>query len=227
MKPRTAALAGATGLVGGRLLERLLADPAYERVTALVRRPLGRSHPRLLERVVDFEALPAGDALSVDDVFCALGTTIKKAGSQEAFARVDRTAIVELARVGCESGVRRFLMVSSLGADPRSRIFYNRIKGEAEEAVRALPLPGVFIFRPSVLEGERPEARLGEAIGRLGARLASYAPGLGRLRPVSGEVVAAAMIAVAKQDLSGVHVFESETIRALAGNLSGAGSLSG
>ncbi|MEO6323549.1 MAG: NAD(P)H-binding protein [Thermoanaerobaculia bacterium] len=215
MKKRTVAVAGATGLVGGRLVKKLLEDPSCECVIALVRRPLGLTHPKLQERLVDFAALPA-DALGVEDIYCALGTTIRKAGSQEAFALVDRTAVAALARAGAAAGARRFLLVSSLGADPRSRVFYNRIKGEAEEDVRANPFRGVFIFRPSVLAGERDEVRMGESIGRFGARLVSLVPGLRRLRPVDAEVLAAAMIAVARQDLAGAHVFESETIESLA-----------
>ncbi|MGH8629527.1 MAG: NAD(P)H-binding protein, partial [Burkholderiales bacterium] len=126
---RSAVVAGATGLVGGFVLERLLAHADYVRVVALVRRPLRLSHDRLQTEIIDFErfaSLPG----PVDDVFCCLGTTIAKAGSQAAFRRVDHDHVVALAGAAGQAGARRFLMVSALGADPLSRIFYNRVKGE-------------------------------------------------------------------------------------------------
>ena len=147
--PSTALLLGATGLVGGHVLDLLLADPAYRRVTVLTRRPLARMDPKLDQRATDFDRLRDHEiSFAVDDVFCCLGTTIATAGSQEAFRRVDHDYVVDAARLAAEHGARRYLLVTAAGANARSRIFYNRVKGEAEDAVRALPLESAAILRP-------------------------------------------------------------------------------
>ena len=133
---RSALLVGTTGLVGGRLLSRLLAHPEYDRVTAWVRRPVSLQIHKFSQLVVDFERLPDYAAqFDAQDVYVALGTTIKKAGSQEAFRRVDFDYPLALARIAKERGAQRFLLVSSLGADARSRVFYSRVKGEVEQAI--------------------------------------------------------------------------------------------
>lgn len=155
---RTALLAGATGLVGREILHGLLADPTVASVHVLARRPFAASHPKLTVVVVDFTALPALPAC--DEAYLALGTTIKVAGSQPAFRAVDFDASLAVAVAAQVAGARRLGLVSAMGADPRSRIFYNRVKGELEEAVGALGYAGVVIARPSVLAGER--ASLGQ-----------------------------------------------------------------
>ena len=135
---RTALVLGATGLVGGHCLELLLADAAWARVTVVARRPSGRTHPRLVERVADFDRLDEhAGAFAADDVFCCLGTTIRAAGSQDAFRRVDHDYVVGSARVAAGAGARRYLLVTAAGADRGSRFFYSRVKGDAEEGVRA------------------------------------------------------------------------------------------
>lgn len=200
--PRTVLLAGATGLVGSFLLLRLLESAMYERVAIWARRDTGKAHPKLNVEVVDFERLEERQ-VDAEDVFCCLGTTIKVAGSQEAFRRVDYDYPVALARAAAKGGAKRFLVVSALGADSASRVFYNRVKGEMEAAVRAAGVPGTYIFRPSLLSGPRAEARLGEKAGLIfGAVLG---PLLGKYRPIHGDLVAAAMIRAAELDLpSGV-----------------------
>ena len=136
---RTALVAGASGLVGGHVLRLLLEERAYVRVTVLARRELPLAHKKLEQRVVSFDRLAQiADFPRVNDVFCCLGTTLKQAGSREAFRTVDYTYVVELARVAVRHRAAQFLVVTALGAAPGSRIFYSRVKGEAEEAVRRL-----------------------------------------------------------------------------------------
>ena len=216
---RTALVAGASGLVGGHLLHLLLADAAYARVITLARRQLDTRHAKLDQRVLDLGALDAvTDPPHVDDAFCCIGTTIKKAGSQDAFRRVDYDYVLAFARTAQRAGARQFLLVTALGADPSSRIFYSRVKGEIEQAVRELPFQGIQIFRPSFLMGERAEARLAERIGVPIARaVAPLLVGpLRRYRPIDAADVARAMVHVAKEALRGPNVFEYDGIIAAA-----------
>src|SRR5215218_129038 len=165
---RTALVLGATGLVGGLCLDLLLEDPAWSRVTVVARRSSGRTHPRLAEVVADFERLEEhAEAFAVDAVFCCLGTTIRKAGSREAFLRVDHDYPVAAARLASARGARRFLLVTALGADAGSRVFYNRVKGEVERDVSALPFEGVALLRPSLILGERAGRRPAEAAAQV------------------------------------------------------------
>lgn len=202
-------LAGATGLVGGLCLQRLLEDPVFTRVVVLVRRPLGKAHPKLEQHIVDFAHLAeARDLFNVDKVICALGTTIKQAGSQERFREVDHDYPLALARLGLEQGARHFLLVSALGADSQSSVFYNRVKGDVEIQLRALGYPQVTIVRPSLLLGERRELRFGEEVGK---RLAFLVPG--KYKPVQADDVAKVLVQAARQDAPGVEVIESDQIR--------------
>src|SRR2546422_227594 len=134
---RTALLAGATGLVGGHVLRLLLADESYQKITVLSRRGLPVTSPKLQQRLIDFDHLADLDVPRVDDVFCCLGTTIKKAGSQEAFRKVDFGYVEALARIAARAGAKQFLLVSAIGADAKSRVFYSRVKGETEAAGEA------------------------------------------------------------------------------------------
>jgi len=215
---RTALVAGASGLVGGHLLQLLLAAAAYARVITLARRQIDTRHPKLEQRVVDFGALDAVDLPAADDAFCCLGTTIKTAGSQQAFRNVDYDYVLAFARAGQRAGAKQFLLVTALGADPASRIFYSRVKGEVERAVRELPYRGVQIFRPSFLMGERAEARLAERLGIPVARVLAplFVGPLRRYRPVHAADVARAMVQIAKEELRGPNVFEYDGIIAAA-----------
>ena len=216
---RTALLAGATGLVGGHCLDLLLQDDAWEQVAVLGRREIGTTHRKLVQRVVDFDRLAElGDLPRVDDVFCCLGTTMKHAGSEAAFRRVDFTYVHELAQLASRHRAGQFLLVSALGADRHSRVFYNRVKGEVEDAVRKLPFDSVHIFRPSLLLGERRESRPGERLAiRAGRALGFMFVGpLGRYRPIEARAVAAAMVRTAKDAARGIQVYESDRIRGLA-----------
>lgn len=200
MAARAALIIGATGLVGAFLLERLLASSAYAQITAWGRRELGKDHPKLKAEIVDFARL-SERRVPADDVFCCIGSTIRQAGSRDAFRRVDFDIPVALARAAARDGAKRFLVVSALGANACSRVFYNRVKGEMETAVRASGVPKVYVFRPSLLAGPRREFRLGE---RAGLALASLlGPLLGKYRPVRADAVAAAMLKAAVEDLPG------------------------
>jgi uncharacterized protein YbjT (DUF2867 family) len=217
-RPRTALLLGATGLVGGHCLELLLEDERYERVRALVRRPLAVRHRRLDSQVVDFDRLAEHpELLAVDDVFCCLGTTMAQAGSESAFRHVDYDYPVQAAEISSGQGADQFLMVSALGADPQSRIFYSRVKGEAEAVIKRLPFRAVWILRPSLLLGDRAELRIGERLASALSRpLTPLMVGsLRRYRPVAARDVALAMVHLARQQSTGGMV-ESDEIPALA-----------
>ena len=211
-------LLGASGLVGGHLLRFLVDDEAYDRVTILVRKPLSFRHPKLQEVVADFERPEKHKMLlSGNDLFCCLGTTIKVAGSEEAFRRVDFTYVVQAAALGSMNGMEQLLLISSIGADKNSRAFYLRVKGEVEEAVSKLRFKSVQIFRPSIISGDRNQSRTREAFAVALMKLISVAlvGRLRRYRTVEAAKIAAAMISVAKQQNAGVAIHESEHIQIL------------
>ena len=193
---RRAAIAGATGLVGKAILDGLLRDGDVAEVHALGRRPPTVRHAKLTAHVVDFTAVPALPAL--DEVYLALGTTIKVAGSQAAFRAVDFDANLAVGRAALAAGARRCGLVSAMGANSKSLVFYSRVKGELEEALASLAFDGLVMARPSLLVGERsglgqperPGERIGQVIGRL---LGPLVPG--NYRPVSADDVARALLA--------------------------------
>jgi uncharacterized protein YbjT (DUF2867 family) len=207
----TALVAGATGLVGGECLRRLLSEPRYTKVIAVTRRELEAARHRKLEQlVVDFDRLDAvAERLRAHHVFCALGTTIAKAGSQARFRLVDHDYPLRLAAITRDRGSRHFSIVSALGASRSSPFFYSRVKGEVEAVLTAMDWPSLAILRPSVIAGERGESR---PLERLGERLLRLAPA--SWRPVAAGDIAAAMVAVALQEPPGVTVIESRDIAA-------------
>ena len=211
-KSRTALVAGATGLTGKHLLEFLLADARYTSVHALVRKATLQPHPKLSEHVINFETL--GKLPKADDAFCCLGTTIKKAGSQAAFRKVDFDYVINFAIAAKAAGVKRFLVVSALGANAKSGVFYNRVKGEMENALKPMNFESLHIFRPSFLLGERTEARVGERLGiKVFSALAPLMIGPARkVRPVEAKAVARAMVLAASQDATGTCFSESDEI---------------
>jgi uncharacterized protein YbjT (DUF2867 family) len=214
---RTALLAGGTGLVGSHVLQELLADDTWSRVVTVGRRPTALRHAKLEQRILDLGAVEAqGDLPGADDVFCCLGTTIKQAGSQAAFRRVDHDFVVGLARAGLRMGATQFLLISAIGADPESRVFYSRVKGEAEAAVRALPYRAVQIFRPGLLLGERSDFRLGERIAMLAVPLLHpfLVGGLRRYHSIKASDVARAMVRIAREAPRGPNVWEYDGMRA-------------
>lgn len=207
-------LCGVTGLVGRALLEQLLADDHFDPVLALARRPLkagGRS-ARLRLCTVDFDNLEAhADLFRVRQIFWALGSTIKQAGSQDRFRAIDYGYAEKAARLGRAGGAQHFLLVSALGAAADSRIFYNRVKGEVEDMIKATGFRSVTIVRPSMLLGPRPEFRFGEAIAK---RLFMMAPL--KYRAVDVQDVARVLVDAAQRDAPGVAVIESAQIPRIA-----------
>jgi len=207
-------LLGATGLVGSATLRLLRDDPAFPRVVTLTRRPLpgGGVNPKVDARVGDLEKLDAlADAFAVDAVICALGTTIRQAGSEARFRAIDFDIPLKAARLARDHGVAHYLYVSSLGADPHSRVFYSRTKGEMEAALRDVGFPRLSIVRPSLLLGERREFRPGERL----AQLLAFIP-MGRYTAIPAADVAAALVRLAKEDGAGVRVVESDEMRSWA-----------
>ena len=206
----TAILAGATGLVGGECLRLLLASPHYERVIVVSRRALDEAGPRgkLQQVIVEFDHLGEMRArLRADHVFCALGTTIRKAGSQAAFRQVDYEYPLRLAQFTLKNGARHFSLVSALGASRSSPFFYSRVKGETEQGLRQMGWPSLALLRPSVIAGPRAESR---PLERVSEHLLRFAPAT--WRPVAARDIAAAMIATALREPPGVTVIESRGI---------------
>jgi len=212
---RTALVAGASGLVGGYLLDALLEAPQYREVHSLGRRPLPKQHPKLVQHTVDFARLGGETLPPAQEAFCCLGTTIKKAGSQESFRAVDHDAVLAFASAAKKAGVQRFLVVTALGSDARSRVFYNRVKGETEEALKAMGFESLVILQPSLLLGERAESRPGERAAIIASRV--LAPLLRPLasRPIEARTVARAMVALAHAAPQGVRVAPSGELQQL------------
>jgi|SRR6185295_3310017 len=216
---RTAAVAGATGLVGHALVEALLSDSAVGAVHVLVRveRPAWRKRNGLTQHVVDYASgLPPLPAL--DDAYCCLGTTIKVAGSQQAFRAVDFDAALAFARAAHNAGATRFGLVSALGADPKSGIFYNRVKGETEHAVAALGFESMVIARPSMLLGDRTALQQPTRRGELIA--AAVTAPLGWLlprsvRPIEATTVARALMRSVQRGEPGLFALSSGTLQVL------------
>lgn len=207
----TLLLVGATGLVGQSVLAQALADPRLARVVAPTRRPLA-PHPKLLNPLVDFDALPAeAPWWAVDGVICTLGTTIKKAGSPAAFRCVDHDYPLAVATLARRHGAGAFALTSSVGAAASARTFYLRTKGETENALRALAFPSLTFVRPSMIGGERTERRPLEALAlRVFTALPFLLPR--RYRVVPAERIARSLLASVLSARPGTHTVESEAI---------------
>jgi uncharacterized protein YbjT (DUF2867 family) len=218
MTSRTAVVLGASGLVGGFCLKALVDDTDYTRVLTFGRRelpPLTRA--KVTQRVADLGSLSAEDFRGAQDVFSALGTTIRKAGSQSAFRKVDLELPLRAAQEALQAGAEQFVVVSSVGADPNSKNFYLRTKGELEQELAKLPFRAIHILRPSLLTGKRPEFRLGESIAITAAPLLDLLT-LGQLRryhSIKAEIVGRAMVGAAKSGRQGTFIHEFDAIRGL------------
>ncbi len=213
--PRSVLLLGATGLVGRECLRLLVENDTFARVVVLTRRPLGSdlASPKVEAHVVDFDHLTAAAAFfGVDQIICALGTTIGQAGSRDRFRTVDLVYPLTAAHLGIERKVSHFLLVSALGADSGSLIFYNRIKGQLEDAVSSLSYRSLTIARPSILVGKRDHPRTGE---RIAAGLGFVFPPC--LRPIKASDVARALVHQAILDEPGRRVLMSNELRKIAG----------
>ena len=217
---RQAWVFGANGLVGRHLVDALLEAPEYARVTAITRRPLGREHPRLANRIVAFDRLEAQLAgVPCQDAFCCLGTTLARAGSEAAFRAVDHDEVLRVARLARQAGAERFVLVSAAGADPASKNFYLRVKGEAEAAVAALGFPALDIAQPGLLlGGSRAESRPLESVARVLMPLANplLGGGLKAWRGIDVAVLARALVGMTRTGRRGVTRHSYEALQKLA-----------
>lgn len=212
---KTALIAGASGLVGGILLDKILASNYYSKVVVLTRAPLSHRHPLLENIVVDFDNLSESCAgILVDDVFCCLGTTMKKAGSKAAFKKVDYDYVVALADIMKKNGAKQFMVITAMGADKGSAIYYNKIKGLTEESLLQMGMPTLHIIRPSLIIGAREEQRIGESIAQtilpyfdifMKGSFKKYAT-------VPASAIADKMLTLAQQNISGGYIHLSDSI---------------
>jgi uncharacterized protein YbjT (DUF2867 family) len=214
--PKTALVAGATGLIGSYVLKSLLESSSYDRVIVLTRKPLSLNHPKLEEIMVTLDTMAEGvSSLKADDWFCTLGTTIKQAGSQEAFRQVDYEYPLLLGQQAADTYAQQFLIVTAFGSSASSSIFYSRVKGQLERELRALSLPILHLFRPSLLLGDREVKRGGERVAAVlmkGLNPLLVGP-LRKYRAIQAEKVAAAMVREANRSHErGVQVYEGDRI---------------
>lgn len=216
---KTAILIGATGLVGSHCLQQLLQSPAYRRVIAVTRRPVPVKHRKLVRVETPFDQLAqALQGHEVDDAFCCLGTTIRQAGTKAEFHKVDYGYALEFADSVKRQGCSHFLLVSALGAQAHSPLFYNRVKGLLEKEVARLGFARLSLFRPSLLLGARPDHRPAEALGtRLSGLVSPFLRGpLSALHPIPADELAAAMVACAQRPASAAEaVYHYADIQAL------------
>ncbi|MBC2724611.1 oxidoreductase [Desulfosporosinus sp.] len=215
MVGKSALLVGASGLVGGELLNCLLNGTEYSRVLIFVRKPTGLKHLKLEEHLIEFNNLPYyKEFFEVNDVFCCLGTTIKKAKSQAAFKKVDVEYPLELAKLAKEMKVEKFLVISSMGANPKSPVFYSRMKGLLEEELKMISIKSLHIFRPSLLLGDRKEFRMGESISAYLTKGISFifiGP-LKKYKPIDAKRVAKGMYKAAQSRSEGIFTYLSNEI---------------
>ena len=214
MSGRSVLVLGASGLVGSECLRLLLEDETVSRAVVPTRRPLrGFDSPKLERHVIDFDQLTENpEIFAVDQIFCAFGTTRRKTPSEDEYRRIDFGFPLAAAQLGAERGVTHYLLVSAVGADSRSRIFYNRLKGELEDALKAIAFRSLTIAQPSVLIGERAEPRLSEKIAW---KLGFITPS--KYRPVHGTSVARALVNMARADKPGLHIIPNRDIERVAG----------
>ena len=210
---KTALLVGATGLTGNLLLQLLLTNNDYENVTVYTRRTLGINHPKLKEKIIDFDTL--NETVQAEDVFCCLGTTIKKAGSKPAFEKVDYEYPLRIAKLQQQVGSQNFLVISAMGANANSMIFYSRVKGKLENELQQLGYRSLYILRPSLIVGDRKEKRTGEKIGMiLSAIINPILVGpLKKYKSVSAMAIAKAMMHFASLNAIGNHIILSDKIK--------------
>lgn len=214
----TANVIGATGLVGKQLLKQLLENDNFEKVRIFVRRDAGISHPKLEQQIVDFaQEKQWAKKLTGDVFFSALGTTLKQAGSKEKQYEVDFTFNLDFAQKAKANGIENYVLVSSIGANPKSSIFYTRIKGELDEAVANLSFKNLAILRPSSLTGNREENRWMEKMSIPVVRFVTRFI-FRKYRPISDETVAQAMIQAALKPHPGKTIWEADEVFELAGS---------
>lgn len=217
-KEKVAIIVGASGLIGSLLLDILLEKDYYKEVIIFVRKDLGLKHPKCTQYIINFDnAESYKDLVRGDDLYCCLGTTIKAAGSQDAFRKVDFDYPVLFAQLAKMNGVKQFLIVTSMGANRNSSVFYMKTKGECEAAVRSAEIDSVSVFRPASLFGKRNEFRVSEAISIPVFKTLSFLL-IGKLkkyRPIAASQVARAMFEIAKLNKCGYSVYESDEIQSI------------
>jgi uncharacterized protein YbjT (DUF2867 family) len=213
----TAIVLGATGLVGRSLVDQLIADDRFDRVVLLVRRDVNYTSNKVHAHVIDFDDPQTWRELVKGDVlFSTLGITMKQAGSKEAQYKVDFTYQYEAARAAAENGIESYVLISSAGASPKSFIFYSKMKGELEEAIRKLPFKRIAIIRPGLLSGNRTEHRAGEKLMIKALNVLHHLPGLGGQKPIDVSIVARAMINAYFKQRAAVQVYELGEVFKLA-----------
>lgn len=216
---KKAIIIGATGLVGSHILKLLLENPNYDNVTILVRRKIETAHPKLNQQIFDFEK-PDNELINADEIYCAIGTTLKKAGSKQAQYHIDCEIPATIAKIAKANNIPKFLLVSSLGADAQSSNFYLKTKGDLEQKIAKLDFKSFISARPSILFGERNEQRFGEKIGIFLAKAVEPIL-LGSLKKYAGieaSDIAKALIKMANENQSGNHFIESDQLKTLAKN---------
>jgi uncharacterized protein YbjT (DUF2867 family) len=216
---KIALVAGASGLVGGHLIQALLRAPEYSRVIALSRRPLAVEHGKVANRIINFAELEKSlTGTQADEAFCALGTTLKAAGSEAAFRKVDFDTVLLFAKAAARAGAQRFVLVSSVGANRASRNLYLRVKGEVEEAVRALGFPAVDVLQPGLLLGMRSEFRPLELAGQIGMPIANLLlwGEATRFRGIGADTVGRAMLGAARSARKSINRYTYDEIMKLA-----------
>jgi len=239
---RTAIILGASGLVGSEVLKQLLADKdsseeialgssnsslnsekvpdqRFEKIKIFVRKRIPINHPNLEQIIVDFDTIGNySDSIKGDVIFCCLGTTIARAGSKEAFIKVDHTYPLEFAKIAKQNGVENFLLISSVGADKTASNFYLKVKGDIELALEKLKFESLIIIRPSMLLGDRKESRFAESAGKVFMKLFSFAfiGKLKKYKAIEASAVAKAMIRLSKMKIKGSAIFPSDQLQQIA-----------
>ena len=213
---KTALIIGSTGLIGSELLNLLLESSHYTKVITFVKRDTGIKHPKLTQHIIDFDKPETYKELVVgDDFFCTIGTTIKKAGSQKAFRKVDFEYPRQFAAFALQNRVKQFLIISSLGADANSGNFYLKTKGEIQDFLKDCNFESVAVLQPSLLLGNRTEFRLGEKVGAFFMKSLSFLflGNLKKYKPIEGKTVAKALLKIAQKNDTGFKIYESDVIQ--------------
>jgi uncharacterized protein YbjT (DUF2867 family) len=211
---KTAIILGGTGLVGSALIQQLIQDADYEKIVVLSRRNLDFTHPKMEVKLVDFDKISNyQNEIKGDVLFSSMGTTIGKAKTKENQYKIDYTYQFEVAKLAAQNGVKNYVLISSAGANANSKIFYSKMKGELDAAVQQLPFEKITILRPSFLDGDRKESRLGEKIGMAIFKLIAWIPGIKKYRPIHVNQVAQAMRNAISKGKSGI--FELEEVHHL------------